>query len=363
VQHKALAAGAAHHEALEKYLQGNREQLAQLAGDCAAAGKDLAGITAALNEMEAEWRTGLESLQKEWSRGEARITEGNRARDSRMKALTDTATQALQRSEDVRQALVTAEHRLAELATLATRLQSVEDVQALEVADMDAMAFMERFRGSEDEIRRRLQPYVALFAEGSEPPPGPILDLGCGRGEFLELCRRQNIEAEGLEHDPELVRLLRSRGHTIHEKDALNCLRACDASALGGIFSAQVIEHLPAGATIQLVKEAHRTLAPGGMLILETLNPASLAVLATTFYRDPGHRQPMHPETAGFILESAGFAEVRIVQHTPVPTEHALLAVTGREDDPVLAGVNRNVRILNHLLFGPQEYHVIGVRR
>ena len=228
---------------------------------------------------------------------------------------------------------------------------------------MDTLGFMERFRGSEEEIQRRLEPYLKLFSGLQAPLPGPVLDVGCGRGELLELCRRHDIPAQGLEHDAGLVGLLRSRGLDVEENDALTGLRGRPTASLGAVFSAQVIEHLPAGAMLQLIAEAHRVLAPGGLLVMETLNPSCLAMLANTFYRDPGHRQPLHPETAGFILESAGFHDVQVVTQTPVPQEHALMDVAGEGDEELRAGINRNVRILNHLLFGPQEYHVIGVRR
>jgi O-antigen chain-terminating methyltransferase len=222
--------------------------------------------------------------------------------------------------------------------------------------------FEDRHRGTREEIRHRQRAYLDLFAGA-----GPVLDVGCGRGEFLELCREIGVEARGIDIDPAMVARCREAGLAADEGDALAHLERLPDGALGAIFCAQVIEHLPAEALIALVRLAHRKLRPGGVLLCETPNPACLTVFSGAFYVDLSHVKPIHPEAARFVLEAAGFRDVEIRYVNPVPPDGKLqrlepLWYMRRYEEAFLGQINDNFERLNQLLWGAQDYAVIGRR-
>ncbi|HEV7493822.1 methyltransferase domain-containing protein [Baekduia sp.] len=164
-------------------------------------------------------------------------------------------------------------------------------------------AFEDVFRGSEAMIRERQQRYLPLLADH-----GPVLDAGCGRGEFLDLLRDASIEARGVDLNPELVAYCQSKGHDVVEADAVTVLTGLDAGSLGAIVSMQVVEHVPEDDLRRMLIAAHRALAPGGRLILETVNPHSAWALKA-FWVDLSHQHPIFPEVLLQLCRQAGFGE------------------------------------------------------
>ena len=222
--------------------------------------------------------------------------------------------------------------------------------------------FEDRHRGTAEEIRERQRGYLDLFAGG-----GRVLDVGCGRGEFLELCREAGIDARGIDIDPAMVARCREAGLPAEQGDALAYLDAVPDGSLGGVFSAQVIEHVPPEAFIALVRLAHRKLRPGGVLLCETPNPACLTVFSGAFYVDLSHLKPIHPEAARFVLEAAGFRDVEIRYVNAVPPDGKLQRIEPfwymrRYEEAFLTQINDNFERLNQLLWGAQDYAVIGRR-
>jgi O-antigen chain-terminating methyltransferase len=222
--------------------------------------------------------------------------------------------------------------------------------------------FEDRHRGTREDIRHRQRAYLDLFAS-----VGRVLDVGCGRGEFLELCREAGIEARGIDVDPAMVARCREAGLAAEQADALVYLEAEPDGGLGGIFCAQVIEHLPPEALIALVRLAHRKLRPGGVLLCETPNPACLTVFSGAFYVDLSHVKPIHPEAARFVLEAAGFQDVEVRYVNPVPPDGKLQRLEPfwymrRYEEVLLGQLNDNFERLNQLLWGAQDYAVIGRR-
>ena len=222
--------------------------------------------------------------------------------------------------------------------------------------------FEDRHRGTTEEIQDRQRAYLDLFAKA-----GPVLDVGCGRGEFLELCREARIEARGIDLDAAMVARCREAGLAAEQGDALAHLAAQSDGALGGIFSAQVIEHIPPEALVALVQLAYRKLRPGGVLLCETPNPACLTVFSGAFYVDLSHIKPIHPEAARFVLEAAGFRDVEIRYVNPVPPDGKLQRLEPfwymrRYEEVFLNQINDNFERLNQLLWGAQDYAVIGRR-
>jgi O-antigen chain-terminating methyltransferase len=222
--------------------------------------------------------------------------------------------------------------------------------------------FEDRHRGTREEIRHRQRGYLDVFAGAA-----PVLDVGCGRGEFLELCREAGLTARGIDVDPAMVARCREAGLSAEQADALAYLDATPDGGLGGIFCAQVIEHIPPEALVALVRLAHRKLRPGGVLLCETPNPACLTVFSGAFYVDLSHIKPIHPEAARFVLEASGFRDVEIRYVNPVPPDGKLQRLEPfwymrRYEEVFLSQINDNFERLNQLLWGAQDYAVVGRR-
>ncbi|MCC7343116.1 MAG: methyltransferase domain-containing protein [Bryobacterales bacterium] len=185
-----------------------------------------------------------------------------------------------------------------------------------ETRGADSLAFSDRFRGTEDDVKRKLRIYLPRLDGCS-----PIADLGCGRGEFLDLFREAGGEGIGVEADPELAAIVARKGHRSYSGDLFAFLAEQAPESLGGIVCAHVIEHMPVEALVRLVREAYRVLRPGGMVIFETPNPACLAIFATYFYLDPTHVRPVPSELARYLLEEAGFTKIEVLGLRPAEEE------------------------------------------
>jgi O-antigen chain-terminating methyltransferase len=222
--------------------------------------------------------------------------------------------------------------------------------------EIEYLAFEDRHRGRREEVKARQAQYVALFHD----LPGPVLDLGCGRGEFLELLAQAGVAAWGVDLNQEMVDQVQALGLKAHRAEGSAHLRTLAPASLGGLFLAQVVEHLDLPGLTALLVAAHRALAPGGLILAETINPQSLVTFASAFYLDPTHTRPIHPEAARFLLESAGFKEIRIILANPVPEAARLKPVNSLL--PGGRALNENLQRLNDLLFGPQDYAVTGRR-
>jgi O-antigen chain-terminating methyltransferase len=164
----------------------------------------------------------------------------------------------------------------------------------------------ERFRGSEAEIKERQRIYLEYFVGRGE-----ALDLGCGRGEFLELARENGFPARGVDRNLDMVLCCREHGLDVAHADIFAHLEGLPDKSLDGIFSAQVIEHFEPLVVVSLLRLCHRKLRAGGVLVLETINPECPAGM-NTFYIDPTHEKPLHPAMLRYSLEWIEFEDVRI---------------------------------------------------
>jgi SAM-dependent methyltransferase len=211
------------------------------------------------------------------------------------------------------------------------------------------------FRGGSDDLRAR---YTELAKEliGCDP----VVDLGFGRGEFMELLTELGVEARGVEPDEQLVLSARSRGLDVEQGFAVEYLRNVEPGSLGGIVMIQVIEHLSPQHVIDFVELAADKLRPGGKVVLETVNPASLYTYAHAFWVDPDHVRPVHPGFLEFLFREAEFARIAIEYRSPVADSERLVTLPG--DDAQTALINENFERIGALLFGAQDYAVIATR-
>lgn len=172
-------------------------------------------------------------------------------------------------------------------------------------------AFEDRHRGSRELIRERLQVYLPFVSPLlALHPPVAALDLGCGRGEWLELLGQHGFQAQGVDLDAGMLEACVALGLSVSQRSALAQLAAQDAESLSIVSGFHIAEHLPFADLEKLVMEAMRVLKPGGLLILETPNPENLVVGSSNFYLDPTHQRPIPPLLLGFLVEHHGFARV-----------------------------------------------------
>jgi SAM-dependent methyltransferase len=224
------------------------------------------------------------------------------------------------------------------------------------------VGFEDQFRGSREVIRARLESYLPYFEGAAD-----VVDIGCGRGEFLELLAGAGIRARGVDLNHEMAELCRARGLDVTEADAVGYLSALPDASIGGLFAAQVVEHLQADYLLRFLELAGHKLRPGGRLVLETLNPACWVAFFESFIRDITHVWPLHPETLKYLVLASGFSRAEIEYRAPVAPHDRLQTIaapagaTAAMADFVEA-FNGNVEKLNARIFTHLDYAVIGTR-
>jgi SAM-dependent methyltransferase len=235
------------------------------------------------------------------------------------------------------------------------------------VDSLTYVGFEDRFRGSQDTIRARLEGYVPIFAGAAD-----VVDIGCGRGELLGLFRQHGIRARGVDTNDAMVELCRARGFDVERDDALHFLeRQADAS-LGGLIAIQVVEHFDPAYLLRFLETAHHKLRPGAPLVLETINAACWMAFFETYLRDITHRQALHPDTLQYLVQTSGFTNVDVRFREPVRDGDRLEGLSRAETESVLAhrpelgnlvaAVNAHADKLNARLFSSMDYAVVARR-
>ena len=220
------------------------------------------------------------------------------------------------------------------------------------------VGFEDAFRGSPEQIRVRLADYVSMFAGASD-----VLDIGCGRGEFLALLHEQGVTGRGIDLNDAMVEVCREKGLHATKADALSYLRGLPDGALGGLFAAQVVEHLEPAYLTTLLETAFDKLRPAAPIVLETINPACWFAFFESYIRDITHVRPLHPDTLKFLLIASGFNRIDIRYRVPYPEHEKLqpIAVGGALGDSADT-INANTTKLNQLLFTYLDYAAVAHR-
>jgi O-antigen chain-terminating methyltransferase len=226
-------------------------------------------------------------------------------------------------------------------AAAAAQAPSAAQAPAAAPIAIDWLSFAHRFRGSEEKIREHQKMYVSRFA-GADG----ILDIGCGRGEFLEAARDAGLPARGIDLSEESVAICRSKGLNAECADLFEYLSAMEDGTLGGVYCSQVVEHLAPERLPDFIHLLGRKMKRGGLAAFETPNPECLAIFATHFYIDPTHTRPVPAPLLRFYLEEAGFINVEIEKLSPAV-----------ETMPSLAELPSGVR---DAFFGGLDYAIFG---
>ncbi len=226
----------------------------------------------------------------------------------------------------------------------------------------DYLSFFNRFRSQPDELKKHQSVFVEYFSGCRK-----VLDIGCGRGEFIELLRDRGIGGRGVDTDPEMVSLCRSHGLDVLQADAVEYLEKSWPGSIDGVFMDDVIEHLQTHYMLRLLDLIGNRLATGMHLIIKTINPLSLATF-TDYYLDVTHVRALHPAALKYMVESAGFEDVEIRFLARMPDRERLRKFElspglGDRERRMAETYNRNIDILNGLLFGPEDYAVIARKK
>jgi len=212
------------------------------------------------------------------------------------------------------------------------------------------LSFEDQFRGTRRDIKAKLRIYLAMIkAAGAGTPERPVLDVGCGRGEWLDLLREEQLIGKGVDLNRVLVEENKQHGLNVDEGDVIAYLSSLPSESIGAVTGFHLIEHLPFEALIQLIDETIRVLKPGGLAVFETPNPENILVGACHFYADPTHKNPIPAYVAKFMVEYRGLSRVEIKYLNPFPENFKL-------HDGELG------ERFNLFFYGPRDYAVIGYK-
>lgn len=368
LQDKVDAVSAALQAADSKYAEALRVRATELQGKIEA-------MSAMLRASDAERAAHHGSV-------EATLAEHERRHDKLVEAMNAVESGNAERLRDHREATARLTVHDAALARLEEQTRS--DHRALRaVLDrltvfLDASArharqdagegdedpsleeqyasFEQTFRGEREQIKQRAMHYLSTLVEAGIGPgdEGIVLDLGSGRGEWLEVLAENGYHGRGVDANRGMLRQSRDRGHDVVEADVLEYLRAQEANSVAAITSMHVVEHMPHQVVVQLLDEALRVLRPGGVLILETPNPENVLVGSCMFYMDPTHLHPIPPPLLEWTVQARGFEKTTVERLTEHRSSSDLKAVSEK-----VPGANQ----INQLIAwftAPLDYAVIA---
>jgi O-antigen chain-terminating methyltransferase len=305
-----LASNTVRLPKLHDQLVQRQEQTNRLLAELAETAKKLTAETAKLSKEAEDARLAQDDLQGQFSLFET--SHGTKAKTESSKNLTDKE-------------LFADDHLMDNFYT----------------------GFEDRFRGSEAMISKRLEEYLPYFSNSKVNfGKAPVLDIGSGRGEMLQLLKKHDIAAIGLDINHDMVERSKKKSLKAVQGDALSYLQAADSQSYGAITGFHLVEHIPFNVLLRIFKGAYRALAKDGFVIFETPNPENLIVGSTTFYTDPSHLHPLPPVLLAFALETCGFKNIEIKRLHP-------------DTDQKTDGLDPEVA---KLLFGPRDYAVIAYK-
>lgn len=281
------------------------------------------------------------------SRLQKKLTKESEALTSRVDSLKKSFTASQLVLDNIQQSVDAIESQ-SNRKTASTGQESSSKLLADDhLLDKFYTAFEDKFRGSEAMILLRQEGYLPYFIRSRISfSKTPVLDIGSGRGEFINLLKTNRIEALGIDINHDMVARSKKKGLNAIQGDALSHLQSVSSQTYGAITGFHVVEHIPFKVLIRLFTAARRSLVPGGFIILETPNPENLIVGSTTFYMDPSHLHPLPPSLLAFTLEHVGFKGVKILRLHP----HEMHSTS------------KNGKDVTELLYGPRDYAVIAYK-
>jgi O-antigen chain-terminating methyltransferase len=323
----------------EAKLQQVADGMGQWEGRVTGIAQTLGELRETVERIGQGWQGEQQSLVNELSQREERIRQLERL-------TTQLKTELILQERRITLLLEEARKRLPEPF-------SQEQLQVFADEDkhrLDALyvSFEDQFRGTREDIKERLRVYLPFLRDaGVGSAAMPVLDVGCGRGEWLEVLQEERLVARGLDVNRIMVEQCRQRGFDVALGDVLEYLRNLPDASVGAVTGFHIIEHLPLDRFIKLLDETVRVLKPQGLAIFETPNPHNVLVGSCNFYIDPTHRNPLPSQTVKFLAEARGLCRVEILNLHPFPPAFQVNGSAVAER-------------FNEYFYGPRDYAVIG---
>jgi len=218
----------------------------------------------------------------------------------------------------------------------------------------DYFLFEQKFRGSEDEVKNNQRVYLKYFSPGDK-----VVDIGCGRGEFMELLVEMGAKAKGIDLNEDFVEYCKDKDLDVENADAITYLKMVEGDSLDGIFMAHLVEHLEFEELYTLLELCYEKIKKNSRVIVETPNPRTLSIFTNAFYADPTHIKPVHPETLKFLLDTIGFKKIEVNHYEHSKVNYSIPLLVG-ENVHNLFDFNNGINVLNSMLFGYQDYTVVA---
>ncbi|MBN1422976.1 methyltransferase domain-containing protein [Candidatus Fermentibacteria bacterium] len=329
-------------------VDGMKEDIGASIETMATVREDLHGSIDALTQAQVDLARRLAEIETVQTQGQADLSRRLASHDA---ALTQTQGAIDAATTQVRAALDEA------LAVFDRRAAEVRELTVLSPSDFPYFRFEDLHRGSADAVRDLIRPFVRHFVRCQR-----VADLGCGRGEFLDLCTQEGIGAYGVDSNEDMVLHCQRIGLDVKCEDIVEHLSGLSAKCIDGVFCSQVVEHLPMQKVQTLLRECYRALKVGTHMVVVTINPLSLFALANNFFLDPTHVRPLPPETMRFLAEDAGFRKLTVSYFSPFGPDYSLVPVRFDPESDEQRAIRVNFDRLNHVVFGYQEYALIGLK-
>lgn len=356
----------ARQEDIVDYANRINDQVAERASEFSTRAltieNDIRGQQQVLESLRIEINSALAALQNEVAGTNATLSAVEAragALASQLSETTATLDNAIadQRSTQMHlqeefQTLTTVQKKLFDqLGAQQRRLEELYELAQVQTGlneeGLDELyaAFEDRFRGKREEIKTRLRVYLPVLERANVIKD--VVDIGCGRGEWLELLRENGKQGRGVDHNRIFIERCKRIGLDVVQRDAVAYLSELPDASLNAITSFHLVEHLPFKVLMRLLDEMTRVLRPGSPLILETPNPENFIVGSHTFYTDPTHRNPIPSATLRFLLESLGLTDIEVMNVRPW-------------EEAKLAGEDELTKRFNEYFYGSPDYGIVG---
>lgn len=282
---------------------------------------DISRVASDIHQVAADLRTTLARVEEVASNGENRLQSLNTALveyvdgtqkqhatsvESNHAYVTDVIRRVRESVDALRREI---ESSSMSLVSDSRKTDTTVGVQSTPISDSFYVTLENHFRGSRDLVAERQSNYLKLLPT-SISENAPLVDLGCGRGEWLALLSGSGFSAMGVDSNAVCIAECREAGLSVQHADLVDFLRSQADLSIGAYTLFQVLEHLPFGVLVEAIREMRRTLVPGGVLIAEVPNAKNLRVSAGTFWIDPTHQKPLYPELLQFLAAEVGFSKI-----------------------------------------------------
>jgi len=336
-------AGFGLHRRCQRYLNGpSRQQLQQ---GLAAQQRAMGQLVSQLAQREVELQARQNSLNDhKLAQLRAEVSYQQRAQELLQQRLQENLTRVALAPQ--------AEQEVGQDPEAGQALASLLAEHGQDKLDAYYIAFENRFRGEQAEISRRMARYLPLIEQaGQNSDEGvSVVDVGCGRGEWLELIRAQGWQGSGVDLNKVMVQECQSKGLVAAEQDVIDYLQTLPEASQTAVTGFHIIEHLPFETLFRLFEESARVLRPGGIILFETPNPENALVGSHLFYHDVTHRNPITPDSIAFLAEYTGFCAREIIRLNPM------------DSSAKLPGDDALSERLNQHLYGPQDFALLACK-